>query len=1072
MKRSVVLHRRVQKKLREKALPHDQVSKCVRLLCEGQTDHLGLRMKRLKGVDRPVFEARVNRDVRLIFTIQPAHEYGGANGGTGRSDGNHLRDRIVVWDVDHHDDALSAARRISYDSLHQAEELCLASSLHEQGTLEEIAISKLPDYPTVPLSTVEREVKTGKSVLNQYIRPHYRGEEWWLEQALSVEQESLYDAQEFLEIDMDRIEQEIEHLAQSDEDFLLHLLPEQMEFVRKPGPLLLSGTVGSGKTTILLYHLYRQARANPAGRYLVVTYSPTLTSLCQLLFEHLPEGRTLLQRVDILSYEDLLYHWFPHQQVVIYAERRRQFHEAYQRAKRVWRQGNLKEPLRSWKRRHREFPWDEERLWAEYWDVIKGQLNWQTRQLLDREGYLHNAASNLQPEEREVVFAAIETWFRLGGQDELDLSRDLWEQPKKVVASYDGVYVDEIQDLCEVQWMLLMRLVRHPTGLFLTGDPFQALRPSGFHWNRLVSRISQEVTVQEGSLKLNLRNSRQIALFVQGELERIKREYDLDEMPDYHVTALLDGLPPVAATLDSPALSARRLAEWLGDQGAVIVWDTADEGHPFAQELRQQGVLLCSVEEAKGLEFDRVILLNVYSQMHTQMRQPPVLRQQAFSRLYVALTRARRGLVVVEDNPRCLPPSLPKLSEQWLNAWEVVETVVVRSYEALKNPSNWTEARRMERSGRLVEAAELYEGVRHYSNAARCYEQAKDYSNAARCYEQARDYSNAARCYEQAQNYGKAAWCYEQAKDYSNAARCYEQTQDYPNAAWCYEQAKDYPNAARCYEQTGRTRDAARCWGRLNEQQGKWLEAGQWFEKAGLLAEAAGCYEQAKDYARAAACYARSKEYVNAARCYEQVKDYARAAACYAKSNEYVNAAQCYEKVKDYASAARCYEQAQDYANAARCYERAGMPIEAGRLYERAGNMHDAARCYQKYVQDLVATLDWPRAVADAERMVQVKKLSWEDTYLLIALYKRLKAGCSHTVYSNDGTGAAIGLLLGAAIGELLFGLLGVLLGGFLGAAVGSAGSGTSRTVTLEADPELLAKIEAKLAQHGYEITE
>ncbi|GBC94289.1 ATP-dependent helicase/nuclease subunit A [bacterium HR16] len=709
MKRSVVLHRRVQKKLREKALPHDQVSKCVRLLCEGQTDHLGLRMKRLKGVDRPVFEARVNRDVRLIFTIQPAHEYGGANGGTGRSDGNHLRDRIVVWDVDHHDDALSAARRISYDSLHQAEELCLASSLHEQGILEEIGISKLPEYPTVPLSIVEREVKTGKSVLNQYIRPHYRGEEWWLEQASSVEQESLYDAQEFLEIGLDRIEQDIEHLAQSDEDFLLHLLPEQMEFVRKPGPLLLSGTVGSGKTTILLYHLYRQARANPAGRYLVVTYSPTLTSLCQLLFEHLPRGRELLERVDILSYEDMLSRWFPNVRIESYTEMRRQFHEAYQRVKEVWKMGNLKEPLRSWKRRHREFPWDEETLWAEYWDVIKGQLNWQTRQLLDREGYLHNAASDFSVQEREAIFAAIQTWFPIGGSDELDLSRKLWEQPEKVVASYDGVYVDEIQDLCEVQWMLLMRLVRHPAGLFLTGDPFQALRPSGFHWNRLVRRLSQEVTVLEGSLKLNLRNSRQIALFVQGELERIKREYDLDEMPDYHVTALLDGLPPAAATLDSPALSAQQLAEWLGDQGAVIVWDESDKNIPIAQQLGQHGALLCSVEEAKGLEFDRVILFNIYSRMHEQVRRSPVLRLQAFSRLYVALTRARRGLVVVEDTPQSLPPSLPKLSKQWLSAWEAAERVVVRSYEALTtNPAIWTRARRMEWSGRLEEAAELY----------------------------------------------------------------------------------------------------------------------------------------------------------------------------------------------------------------------------------------------------------------------------------------------------------------------------------------------------------------------------
>ncbi|MGC8784990.1 MAG: hypothetical protein ACP5RN_11490, partial [Armatimonadota bacterium] len=59
-----------------------------------------------------------------------------------------------------------------------------------------------------------------------------------------------------------------------------------------------------------------------------------------------------------------------------------------------------------------------------------------------------------------------------------------------------------------------------------------------------------------------------------------------------------------------------------------------------------------------------------------------------------------------------------------------------------------------------------------------------------------------------------------------------------------------------------------------------------------------------------------------------------------------------------------------------------------------------------------------------------------------------------------------------ATIGVLLFGPLGILFGGLLGAAVGSAANSTSRTVTRKADPELLAKIEAKLAQCGYEVTE
>lgn len=269
MLRRVVLHRRVEKKIKEKSLPCEQIAKCVRLLAEGQTAGYGLRMKRLKGIDLPVFEARVNDDVRLIFTKQPAHTYSEDS----TKDRDHMTHQMVVWDVDHLDDALNAARRISYDSLRQAEYLNLAALLHPDGVLEEMEITRLPEYPTVPISVVQSAVKTAKGVLPQYVRLHYRGEEWWMEQAIEAEQESLYDAQEFVEIDLERIEEEIKRIAQSDEDFLLRLLPEQMQFVRRTGPLLLSGTVGSGKTTIMLYHHVpsgaRQPRRQVSGGYLL-----------------------------------------------------------------------------------------------------------------------------------------------------------------------------------------------------------------------------------------------------------------------------------------------------------------------------------------------------------------------------------------------------------------------------------------------------------------------------------------------------------------------------------------------------------------------------------------------------------------------------------------------------------------------------------------------------------------------------------------------------------------------------------------------------------------------------------
>lgn len=340
---------RVEKRLRKGKIPTEPVAECIHRLRHGQTDLPGLRMKRLKGIGVPVFEARVNRDIRLVFTVQGSAEY------DGQGTGSYIRDRVVVWDVDHHDDALNRARGIDYEALHALEPCSVACLLNEQGVLEEMEVSAIPEYPFVPISVVQQAVNSGKGVLRQYLHQHYRGEQWWLERATEAERESLYDAQEFLQVDADALEAELRRIASSSADFLLHLLPEQMEFVRQEGLLLLSGTVGSGKTTILLYNLYWHARLS-GERYLLVSYSPQLTSLCALLFRSLPDRESLMPHVDIRSFEQILRNYFLDSAIVSYAERRRQFHERYTEAVKRWQMDAVPKALKRFRREHPQLP--------------------------------------------------------------------------------------------------------------------------------------------------------------------------------------------------------------------------------------------------------------------------------------------------------------------------------------------------------------------------------------------------------------------------------------------------------------------------------------------------------------------------------------------------------------------------------------------------------------------------------------------------------------------------------------------------------------------------------------------
>jgi tetratricopeptide (TPR) repeat protein len=863
---SVVMRRQVLKKIRNKNLPVSAIADCVKQLHDGHVQSSGLRMKRLKGIDRPVFEARVNRDIRLIFILQPATVYQ-EKGGNDRP-----RVTVTIWDVDHHDDALKRARRINYDAVQKLDYLSLTTALHADAVEEEIEISKLPEYPWVPISVVQREVTSGKGVLNQYCRLQYRGEEWWLEQAARTEVESLRDAHEFCEVDIERIDEELARIAQSSEDLLLHLLPEQMEFVRKPGPLLLSGTVGSGKTTIMLYHLYRRAKSNPHDRYLVVTYSPTLTNLCRLLFQQLPEGSDLLRRqVDILSYEQLLRVRFPDVPIVSYAQRRQQFAQAYRNAAARWRRlDTVPKPLREWRKAHPDF-WDEETLWAQYWDAVKGQLNWQTQEPLDRDGYVNAVELPEQQQEHDAIYETLQTWFQFEGEDELDLSCRWWQERDTILPEYDGVYVDEVQDLCEVQWMILLRLVDHPHGLFLTGDPFQALRPSGFHWNRLRARLQQAANVQDGSLGMNLRNSQQIARFVEEELRRFKGLYRLDEQPDYHVDALLEGLPPVGA--EAASCPPEQVADWLRGQGALIVWDDEERQDEFVQRCAEAGARLVTVQEAKGLEFDRAAVYGIYGRMN-QLRRvgSSVQRQWAYSRLYVALTRARRGLWIIEPNPSDLPEGLHRDWQAWLTGWAEAETLPVLSLHAIGETPE-----RHEAAGDYLRAAYLYEQTGSYGDAGRCYEKAEMYADAGRCYDKAGRYADAGLCFVKAGRYADAGLCFVKAGRYADAGLCFVKAGRYADAGLCFVKAGRYADAGLCFVKAGRYADAglcfvkagdkksaARCWAKQAEREGQTLKATQWYEQA------AQWYEQAEMYADAGRCYEKAGRYADAGRCYEK----------------------------------------------------------------------------------------------------------------------------------------------------------------------------------------------------------
>jgi tetratricopeptide (TPR) repeat protein len=216
----------------------------------------GVRVKKLKGTaGRVIFEARLNKSDRILFTLGRHRE----------------KTAVYVWGIARHDDIASEAARIVP---HNAPFLDFEP--HEREERPDLAIDSLPGEW---LSQEDIEEKV----------PEDYGPQKWI----------VLDEAEWLRL------LAAPH-AGSFEGFLF-LTREQEALLGAAPPILLSGTAGSGKTTLCVYYLVRGASSGT--RRLFLTYNPLLRGLAERIYDGLVANRpgpSDTARPRFLVFQDLL----------------------------------------------------------------------------------------------------------------------------------------------------------------------------------------------------------------------------------------------------------------------------------------------------------------------------------------------------------------------------------------------------------------------------------------------------------------------------------------------------------------------------------------------------------------------------------------------------------------------------------------------------------------------------------------------------------------------------------------------------------------------------------------------
>ena len=493
---------------------------------------------------------------------------------------------------------------------------------------------------------------------------------------------------------------------------VLHVLDKPLSFddaqaavFDTPLPLIVIGSAGSGKTALTLEKL----KTLP-GHGLYLTRSSFLVENARSLYyahRYANDG----QEVDFLSLAELV------ETIQVPSGREARWPD-----------------FAAWFERHRgAFKLREpHRIFEEVTGVLTGSA--ETGPYLGEDEYLALGVrqSIFLGDERRTVYRVFEKWLaHLREHSLFDANVAAWERRGLAAERYDFLVIDEVQDVTPVELRLALATLKDKQGFLLCGDSNQIVHPNLFSWARVKSLFHRDGGRPAGPspldrihvLSANYRNTRAVTTLANRLLLVKRRRFgSVDRESNYLVECVSNEEGRVEVLADGPGVRAdldariRRSA-----RTAVVV--LRDEDKPAARAAFSTP-LLFSVQEAKGLEYENVVLFNLVSGAAREFREcasgvepAEITGDLTYARardkadksldaykfyvnaLYVAMTRAVKSLVVIEADPA--HPLLALLA-----VGEAGASVELAAEESSRE--EWQrEARRLELQGKAEQAERI-----------------------------------------------------------------------------------------------------------------------------------------------------------------------------------------------------------------------------------------------------------------------------------------------------------------------------------------------------------------------------
>ena len=488
-------------------------------------------------------------------------------------------------------------------------------------------------------------------------------------------------------------------------DKILSFDPVQQDIYDLRLPLIVIGPAGSGKTAITLEKM-KQAR----GRMLYVTLSPYLVENSRNLYyaQHYENDE---QELTFLSFREYLETLRVPQGREISYSRFAGWLARFPKAQRVG---------------------DAHKLYEEFRGVITGPAV--DKPYLSRADYLELGVrqSIFLAEERELAYTLFEKYLTFLQDNRLyDPNILAHEYLPLVRPDYEFVVVDEVQDITNIQLKLILRSLKQPQNFLLCGDSNQIVHPNFFSWSHLKTLFYQAEDLETSRitriLHANYRNAAAITDLANRLLKIKQRRFgSIDRESNYLIGNVGARAGGVELLPDSEAMK-KELNQKTRRSTRFAVLVMRDEQKAEARRFFDTP-LLFSIHEAKGLEYENVILWNfvsgerasfqaivegvaaadldgdlAYARARDKTDKSAEVYKFFINALYVAITRAVGALYLIESDTR--HPLL-----ELLGLRDARQQVALAAQQS--SLEEWqAEARKLELQGKQEQADDIRRGI-------------------------------------------------------------------------------------------------------------------------------------------------------------------------------------------------------------------------------------------------------------------------------------------------------------------------------------------------------------------------